>query len=214
MERLKKVLALPMYATTAWLIWVLSLQAGTEGVMVALGGMVFMALLAWLLQAGPVKGKSSRLTGILVMMMAMGIAVGVGVVDLPTGTEASVSQTPQQSRQGPMWEPFSKSRLAELRANNQPVFINFTAAWCITCLANERIALSSSRVAARFQEKGVIYLKGDWTNQDPKITQALDAFGRSGVPLYVLYPSPPEAEPIILPQILTEALLLETLQRL
>lgn len=208
MERLKRFLALPMYATAAWLIWVLSLQAGTEGVMIALAGMVFIAFSAWLLQMGPAKGKIWRLTGIPVMVMVMGIAVAV--VDLPSGTESTVSE----GRQDPMWEPFSRSRLAEMRANNQPVFINFTAAWCITCLTNEHVALSSPRVAARFIEKGVIGLKGDWTGQDPEITKALDAFGRSGVPLYVLYPSTAGAEPIILPQILTEALLLETLERL
>lgn len=213
MERLKKFLAWPMYATVAWLVWVLGLQAGSAGVMAALAGMSLIVVWAWLLQASFTKNRPRRrLAGIMAMGLVMGIAVGV--VDLPAGTAAFVSQDSQQTRQGPIWESFSASRLAELRADKRPVFINFSAAWCITCLANERMALSSPKVAARFKEKGLIYLKGDWTNQDPEITKALAAFGRSGVPLYVLYPPIPKAGPIILPQVLTETLLLERLERL
>lgn len=210
MERFKEFLAFPLYATAAWLIWVLSQQIGPTGVIVALAGMILIAFLAWLLRVVSTKHKTWRLAGVMAGMAAVGMTLGL--IDLPGAT--AVSQD-QGSRQGLAWEPFSRARLAELRANNQPVFINFTAAWCITCLANERLTLSSPEVAARLVEKGVIYLKGDWTNQDPEITAVLNEFGRSGVPLYVLYPpGQAEAKPIILPQILTESLLLERLERL
>jgi thiol:disulfide interchange protein DsbD len=91
------------------------------------------------------------------------------------------------------------------------VFLNFTAAWCITCLVNERVALSSPRVAAAFAERNIAYLKADWTNQDAAISKALEEFGRSGVPLYVYYPPGARSEPRLLPQLLTEAMVLDQL---
>jgi thiol:disulfide interchange protein len=103
-------------------------------------------------------------------------------------------------------EPWSPERLAQARADRRPVFVNMTAAWCITCLVNERLALSTAEVAHAFSEAGILYLKGDWTNRDPAITAYLAEHGRNGVPLYVFYPS--GGEPRILPQILTPALVL------
>jgi len=99
-----------------------------------------------------------------------------------------------------------------LRAEGRPVLVNFTAAWCITCLVNEKAALSATSVQNALKSKNIAYLKGDWTRQDPAITAALASFGRNGVPLYVLYP--PKGEPIILPQILTEGGVLAELNRI
>jgi thiol:disulfide interchange protein DsbD len=100
--------------------------------------------------------------------------------------------------------------LAEARASERPVFVNMTAAWCITCLANERVALARSAVVEAFAERDLLYLKGDWTNRDARITDYLAEFGRSGVPLYVYYP--PGAPPRLLPQVLTESIVLDALQ--
>jgi thiol:disulfide interchange protein DsbD len=102
--------------------------------------------------------------------------------------------------------------LAELRAAGTPVLVNMTADWCITCLANEQVALSSDAFAAAMRERGVTYLKGDWTRQDADITAFLESFGRSGVPLYVLYP--PHGEPVVLPQLLSPALVREAIEEL
>src|SRR5690606_36980715 len=102
----------------------------------------------------------------------------------------------------------------DLRAEGRPVFVNFTAAWCITCLVNERVALRSDAIAQAFADANVAYVKGDWTNRDPVITQALREFGRSGVPLYVLYPPEDDRKPIVLPQILTEDTVLQALSSL
>ena len=104
-------------------------------------------------------------------------------------------------------EPWSEERVEALLADGKPVFVNFTAAWCVTCLANERTALGTAEVQTLFQEEGITYLKGDWTNEDPAITQALERFGRSGVPLYLLYRK--GREPVVLPQILTEQIVRE-----
>jgi thiol:disulfide interchange protein DsbD len=110
-------------------------------------------------------------------------------------------------------EPYSTARLAALRAEGRPVFVNMTAAWCITCLLNERVALSSDAVKKAFAERHVAYLKGDWTRADPTITQFLRAHDRDGVPLYILY-APKTAEPIVLPQILTAGKVLAELDHL
>jgi thiol:disulfide interchange protein DsbD len=109
------------------------------------------------------------------------------------------------------WEPYSPARLEELRAAQRPVFVNVTADWCITCLANERVALDTDTVRAAFRNTGVTYLKGDWTNSDPELTRLLTAHGRSGVPLYLYYPPSSGGAPLILPQLLTPGIVLEAL---
>ena len=103
-------------------------------------------------------------------------------------------------------EKFSTERLAALRAEGKPVFIDMTAAWCVTCLVNERLAITTAPMRAAFDKHGVVYLKGDWTQQDPAITAFLRAHGHDGVPLYMFYPADGR-DPVILPQILTEGLL-------
>jgi thiol:disulfide interchange protein DsbD len=108
-------------------------------------------------------------------------------------------------------EPFSATRLASLRAEGRPVFVNMTAAWCVTCLVNERVAISTDAVRHAFAERRVTYLKGDWTRQDPQISEFLRDNGRDGVPLYVYYP--PHGPPAVLPQILTENIVLDELNR-
>ena len=100
-------------------------------------------------------------------------------------------------------EPFSPTRLAALRAAGRPVFVNMTAAWCVTCLVNERVAISSTEVQHAFAANHVAYLEGDWTRQNPAISNFLREYGRDGVPLYVYYP-PHDGKPVVLPQILTE----------
>ena len=106
----------------------------------------------------------------------------------------------------------AQPKLASLRAEGRPVFINATAAWCITCLVNDRVALSGEKLKTVFAEKNVAPLLADWTNQDPEVTQLLSAQGRPGVPLY-LYFAPGAEKPEILPQILTEGVVLAALER-
>ena len=104
------------------------------------------------------------------------------------------------------WRPYDAAQVATLNAAGRPLLVNFTASWCLTCLVNERNAFADAAVREVFRSKGVTLMKGDWTNRDPAITHALAAFGRAGVPLYVVYNSKPGvSEPIILPQLLTAA---------
>jgi thiol:disulfide interchange protein DsbD len=216
MERLKQLLAFPLYASVAWLVWVVSQQAGPRGVAVMLAGLVLIGFAAWLHEAS--RGVSARWRRAATAAVALTVlgAVGLGAV---AGTASPSAPAKERAPGGLTSESFSPRRLAELRARGVPVFVNFTAAWCITCLVNERVALRSPEVAAAFARKGVVYLKADWTKKDGQIAAVLASFGRNGVPLYVLYPpnaagSPASGEPSVLPQILSEGTIIEAIEKL
>ncbi len=219
MERLRQFLAFPLYASAAWLVWVVSQQAGSRGVGAALAGIVLIAFALWLHQAlGSVRALWRR-TAILAVA-ALLPALIVGIVALGPLGAGTRSPAPGVAAAGGVgWEPFSPERLAALRASGKPVFVNFTAAWCVTCLVNERVAFRSAAVADVFARKGVVALKADWTTRDPVISQVLGSLGRSGVPLYVLYPPgaaarPGSGTPTVLPQILTEGAVIEAIDKI
>lgn len=199
MDKFKQFLAFPMYAAVVWLLWVLAQQAGPDGVALALGGLVLMAFGLWWRHSS---GASWVGTGAAVasVVLALGVAAWIKPVSADVRA-AGESGT----------EAYSAERLAELRGQNKPVFVNLTAAWCISCLVNERVALSRPEVKDAFAKHSVVYLKGDWTREDPKITAVLKAHGRSGVPLYLYY-APGAAEAQVLPQILTPGLVVETVE--
>jgi thiol:disulfide interchange protein len=214
MVRLQQLLAFPLYASVAWLVWVVSQQSGPSGVAVALAALVLIALAAWLHYAlSRVRALWRRTATLAILGLAVG-AVGFGPW---LGTGSPSTRTEAVPSGGVAWEPFSPSRLAELRAAGKPVFVNFTAAWCITCLVNERVALRSATVIDVFARKGVVPLKADWTTRDPAITQVLASLGRSGVPLYVLYPAGTAGEartgPLMLPQILSEQHVIDAIEK-
>ena len=206
MDRLRQLLAFPMYASAVWMIWVLTLQTGADGVLYALGGMVLIAFAAWLVRVG---GASS--TGLWLRRGAAAAAVLLAIaatlkLENPSATAASASGGPANGVSFEGWERFSRARLAEAVAQGKPVFVDFTAAWCITCLVNERVALETAKTRQAFEQAGVVKLKGDWTNRDPEITATLKEAGRAGVPLYLWWPAGAD-KPKILPQILTEAMI-------
>jgi thiol:disulfide interchange protein DsbD len=196
MDKFKQALAFPMYAAVVWLLWVLAQQAGPDSVALALGGLVLMAFGLWWRHAS---GASVLGTGAAVVSVVLALGAAAWVKPIPADVRAAGESTT---------EVFSSERLAELRGQNKPVFVNLTAAWCISCLVNERVALSRPEVSEAFAKAGVVYLKGDWTREDPKITAVLKAHGRSGVPLYLYY-APGAAEAQVLPQLLTPGLVVE-----
>jgi thiol:disulfide interchange protein DsbD len=208
MERLKQALAFPLYASVAWLVWVVTQQTGAPGVAAALGGLVLIGFAAWLYQVS--RGARAAWRGAATLAVA---ALAVGAVALGPLTGA-VSSAPPPSARADGWEPFSAARLAELRTAGTPVFVNVTAAWCLTCLVNERVALRAPAVIDVLARKGVATLKADWTRRDPDITRVLGSFGRNGVPLYLLYPPRAAGEPAVLPQILSESAVLDALDRI
>lgn len=206
MERFKQVLAFPMFGSAVWLIWVLSVQAGSPGVLGVLVACVAFAFAAWLW--GLVQTGAARRAFVIVALIASGLGVWA-IAAIPAGAGQGIVIGENDTIPS---EPYSEERLATLRAENRIVFVNLTAAWCITCLVNEEVALSSQAMVDEFRRLGVVYLKGDWTNRDPVITRVLERYGRAGVPLYLVF-RPGVAAPEVLPQILTESIVLEALQR-
>ncbi|GAB0117015.1 protein-disulfide reductase DsbD family protein [Acidisoma sp. 7E03] len=196
MQVLHQALAFPIYATVLWLVWVASQEGGPSLLLALGGGLLLIAFAAWLSQLG---GR-----------IAAGLAA-VALVALPAILWTAQDLRGGAAAQGPATaEAFSIPRLAELRGEGKPIFVNLTAAWCVTCLVNNRVALDRADVQRGFQREGVTYLVGDWTNADPAITAYLKAHGRDGVPLYVYYP-PRGAPAVTLPQLLTPGLVLRTI---
>jgi thiol:disulfide interchange protein len=202
MERLKQALAFPMYGAAVWLVWVLAQQAGVDAVPLALGGMIMLALIAWIFDSTRSTDGGARLAVDGVLLAATLATVGISFQAVRTlpATPAALAQPGA----GQGWEAYSPARLAALREQGKPVFINLTAAWCITCLVNEKVALSQDGFKDVLTAGGITYLKGDWTNQDPQISALLKQFGRSGVPLYLFYPAGARSQALVLPQILTQ----------
>jgi thiol:disulfide interchange protein/DsbC/DsbD-like thiol-disulfide interchange protein len=204
MDRLRQFLAFPMYASAVWMIWVLTQQTGPDGVIYALGGMILIAFAIWLLRLGPATSLGSWLRrGLAAAAVLLAFAAALKLEDGPA-TAASASGGPSAGVNFDGWDHYSRARMMEAAAAGKPVFVDFTAAWCITCLVNERVALETPATRKAFEETGTVKLKGDWTNRDPEITSLLKELGRAGVPLY-LYWAPGADRPKILPQVLTEA---------
>lgn len=194
MDVFKQFLAFPIYLTAVWLLWVAGRQTSIDVAAAVIIGLVLlvMGLWMWKLNSKPL----TRLIAVLTFSAALAVPI------------AAISE----SKVEPEFLTYSPELLADLRNDNQPVFINLTADWCITCLVNERVALSSEKVLGLMRDSGINYLKGDWTNSDPQITELLGRFNRSGVPLYLLYPRG-QGEAEILPQILTESMVIDALNQ-
>ncbi|MEE2913709.1 MAG: protein-disulfide reductase DsbD domain-containing protein [Pseudomonadota bacterium] len=207
---LKEALAFPMFVSTVWLLWVLSQQTGADGLLAVLLGLVTLAFGIWLFRHLPANSVGR---GAVSFLAVASIVTALAL----TAVEGTVGGVPTAGRavaagDGPIPETYTADRLAKLRTAG-PVFVNFTAAWCITCKVNEQVALSSSELADAFADAGVAYLKADWTNEDPLITRALADYGRSGVPLYLLY-AQGEERARVLPQVLTKAIIIGELSTL
>ena len=206
MNTLKQVLAFPVYATVAWLLFVLAQQVGPNALFAALLGLVLLAFGLWCWRLAAERDGIGRRVGQGFAVLALAGVLGLGWIvsgDRPAeGTAAASTDR----------EPFTQARLDQLRGEGRPVFLNMTAAWCITCLVNERTVLSTDAVAGALADRGILYLKGDWTNQNPEITRLLERHGRNGVPLYVLYPA--GGEPVVLPQLLTQSIVLDAVARI
>jgi len=211
METMKQALGFLLAATVVWLAWVLGQQTGPDGVAMLLAALVVQAVGAWVLGKWAAVTRSAavrRAAGIVAVVLIVGSAAAAvklaGAGGLPARKVAATER----------WEPYSEARLSELRAAGRPVFVDFGAAWCLTCQVNERVALSAAAVLAKFQEKNMATLKADWTSRDPAITAALTKLGRSGVPTYVVYSKDASAPPRLLPEVLTPTLVIDALDEL
>ncbi len=206
METLREFFAFLMYATAIWLIWVLNQQTGPDGLLAVMSGLLLIGFALWLLRRG-VTGLPGRATVLLAVVFAV-LLTGLVKPAGPAPETGNGSRAEEPA--GMEGLPYSREAL-EKYVEQGPVFVNFTAAWCITCKVNDLAALSSPKVEAVFRKYGVTYLVADWTNEDPKITRALQEYGRSGVPLYLLYEKGADRARI-LPQILTESALIEAVE--
>lgn len=195
MERVQRWLSLPMGLTAAALVWLLWRQAGMAGLGVGLGVAVGIVLVLWLF--GRAQASGTRFAGAIALVLLVSIT-GLGMAGLRLAGENARTTIPNS---------FSEAALAEARASGQPVFLYFTADWCLSCKVNEAGAIDRAEVRAAFGKAGVRVIVGDWTNGDPVITRFLETHGRSGVPLYLWYPGNGQ-EPQELPQILTPSLLI------
>lgn len=199
MVRFKQFLAFPIYASAAWMLWVLAQQAGPMGLAAALAGLCLLGFAAWLVPL--LQHTISRLLALIIVAVLSIITI--------QQQHPIVTATPAVSHKT-LSEPFSMQRLNDYRAQGVPVFVDATAAWCITCKVNEKVALSADSVRAAFVQHGIKLLIADWTSRDAEITDYLASFGRNGVPIYVYYA--PGAEPVVLPQILTPSIVLDAIK--
>jgi len=208
MERLRQLLAFPLYATVAWLVWVLGAQVDNDAVVRLLVTLVVLAFALWAWRA--FRGGAAR--GFSIAALA-GLAAALFVA-WPLFTQSTTEAgAPVQARAAAgevdPWQPFSPVRVNELTAANKAVFVDFTAAWCVTCQVNKKLVLNDNEVKKAFAERGVELVRADWTLRDPTITQALAALGRQGVPVYVLYR--PGKDPLLLPEVLQRQTVLDAL---
>ncbi len=211
METFKQFLAFPMFASACWLLWVLSQQISHMGQLFALLGMLAIALGVWLLRKQPAR-KEARLAVLVLAFLTFGFVFSTFLT-----VQQDEAQTAEQIalEAEDNWEGFTRAKLDDYLKGNDPIFVNMTAAWCITCKVNEKVALAIDSTRNLFEQKNVRYLKGDWTNQNPEITNFLEEYGRSGVPIYVYYGPRMEGgarpEPVVLPQILTPGIVEDTI---
>jgi len=213
METFKQALAFPLFATAIWLIWVFGQQTGVDGLTRLLIGLLMLSIGIWILYRWNVFeiSKTTRLisraivTAFVVFGFLFASGSGPNPANLQNESGVSISY-------GIEWQDFSVDLVEEHRQAGKNVFIDFTADWCITCKANERVAFSSNRVKEKFEELNFEMVKADWTNRNPEITRTLESFGRNGVPFYVIYSSSLD-EPLILPELLTPGIVLNALER-
>jgi len=215
METLKQFMGFLLAGTVIWLVWVLGVQNGLNAVLVLLIGLLIISIAAWisgrwgsLINTKKVRITANTLALILIILV---IIFGLSSITIVKGGETAMVSDSEVV--GINWLPYSDERFEQLRQTNSPIFIDFTAAWCLSCQVNERVALRSSEVQEKFRELNIAVLKADWTTRDETITRALARYGRNSVPLYVLYGKNKD-EVIMLPEIITPAIVLQALEKI
>lgn len=218
LETFRRLMAFPLLATVVWLLWVLGLQAGSDAIAGTLAGVLLLAAGLWVRGrfAGLERPQATRrvASASALLLAVAGLATALAWCGAAPAASRVAASGPAGATDayGIAWRPYSRAALAELRAARTPVFVDFTAAWCLTCKVNEHVVFSSREVRDAFAARDVAMLRADWTSRDDEITHALASFGRSGVPLYVLYGS--GAEPVVLPSVLTRGMILDALQKI
>lgn len=213
METFKQAMAFLLFATILWLLWVFGLQTDFKSILAFLSGLLLLGFGIWWgsrLKAG----KSLRhYAGVAMSLLFVLAGIGVGITGIRPNDGITTAPV-DVSQEGLEWIRFSPEDLEKYRREGKPVFLNFTAAWCITCQVNERLVFQSKKIREEFLKKDIIAMKADWTNKNQMIARILESYGRQGVPLYVLYGSGPQSQPTLLPEILTPAMVMKELENI
>jgi thiol:disulfide interchange protein DsbD len=213
MELLKQAVSVPIFATVIWLAWVVAQAYGAALLGALLGLLLLLAVAGWFLGRWPAQRWATLVAVLLLLtVLAACIAAPRELAMTPANASAQISSEGSAPRSG-AWQLWSADAVQHALAAGQPVFVDFTASWCLSCQVNERVALSQPEVMQAFGARNVALFKADWTREDPAITQALTALGRSGVPVYALY-SPGENNPRLLAQVLTPGIVLDAIAKL
>lgn len=216
METFKQLMAFPIFATALWLLAVFGLQTGVEGMAYLLGALLLLGIAIWIsrrFEASTLRPTARVLTraGALVALLLATIVAWNAAKFSPPEAAAAVAANGDQQKIA--WQPFSSENVEAALSEGRPVFIDFTAAWCITCQVNKRVTLNQPEVTEAFAERDVVLLRADWTRRDAEITRALEKYGRSGVPTYVLH-SPEGDKAEVLPEVLSPAIVQKALNQL
>ena len=211
MEILRQAISVPIFLTVIWLAWVLAGGYGATVLTALLGSFLLLAIAGWFLGRWPAKRWS---TAVAVALIVVVVGVSVYAQKFAAEPAASMTSSPEATAQSSTaWEPWSADAVQKAQAAGRPVFVDFTANWCLSCQVNERVALSQPGVKQAFAAANVALLKADWTREDPAITAALAGLGRSAVPVYALY-VPGDTSPRLLPQVLSPGIVTDALAKL
>ncbi len=212
MESFKQFMGFLLMATVLWLLWVFSLQVGAEGLLILLAAFIIVSIGGWIFGrwGNIAKPKPTRVKAMI--LTALFIIGGVVFAFKFIDTNVTVNQSLEKGNI--KWQKFTPDLLSNSLKEGKPVFIDFTAAWCLSCQVNEKVAFGSEDVQKAFKKLGVVMLKADWTNSDAMITKELAKFGRNSVPLYVLYSGKENEEPQILPEIITPGIVIDALKKI
>jgi thiol:disulfide interchange protein len=206
MEVLKQAVSVPIFGTVIWLAWVIANAYGAAVLAALLASFLLLAIAGWFLGRWPAKGWSSAIAASLILV----VVVTAIVAPKQLGQTAEAQH---QAGNSTGWQPWSAEAVGRFQSQGRPVFVDFTASWCLSCQVNERVALSKPEVEKAFADSNVVLMRADWTRYDDNITRTLNGFGRSGVPTYALY-VPGESQPRLLPEVLTPGIVTDALAQL
>ncbi|WP_446743049.1 protein-disulfide reductase DsbD family protein [Silvibacterium acidisoli] len=203
MEVLKQAVSVPIFGTVIWLIWVYTQLVGVNALLALLAAFLLLAIAGWIMGRWPAKAPAT-IAAAIVLILAIALPVEAArTLSAPSAKTGGAAATG--------WEPFTPDAVARYRAQGKPVFVDFTASWCLSCQVNERVVLDKAEVQNKLKNSGVVLIRADWTSHDETIANTLASLGRNSVPTYVIYPADPQAQPKVLPEVLTPGIVFDAL---